>query len=155
MSFILRSHSPEETFDYGSKLASLLQPGDLISLTGDLGAGKTVFTKGLAKGLGVKENLTSPTFVIISEYAGRLPFYHFDVYRLHADELADLGYQDYFFGAGITVVEWGDKIKDKLPSGYLSINFTYGKNEFERKLEFSGHGEWQGRMHEMKELLSK
>ena len=152
MSFTLHSHSPEETFDYGSKLAPLLQPGDLISLTGDLGAGKTVFTKGLAKGLGVKENITSPTFIIISEYAGRLPFYHFDVYRLHSDELTDLGYEDYFYGAGVTVVEWGDKIQDKLPTDYLSIDFTYGKEELKRALEFRGHGNWQIRIKELKDF---
>ena len=154
-SLILQSHSPQQTFDYGSKLAPILEAGDLISLTGELGAGKTVFTKGLAKGLGITEIITSPTFTIISEYEGRLPFYHFDLYRLNPDELDDLGYEDYFYGEGTTVVEWGDKIKEKLPPDYLSIDFTYGKEEFERILKFAGHGNWQSRMEKIKESLSK
>ena len=155
MSFTLKSSSPKETFEHGEALAPLLMAGDLISLTGELGAGKTVFTKGLAKGLGVKENITSPTFIIIAEYEGRLPFFHFDLYRLQPEEFADLGYEDYFYGKGVTAVEWGDKIKEKLPPDYLAIDFTYGKEEFDRELEFIAHGNWQSRIEKIREFLSK
>jgi len=153
LSFTIKSDSVKQTISIGKKLAPYLQAGDIISLSGDLGAGKTVFSKGIAKGLDVSETLVSPTFMIIREYDGRLPLYHFDVYRISKKELADLGYEDYFYSKGVTVIEWGDKIKDMLGADYLSITFEYGKHEFDRKLVFEGYGNWKKRVLELKKLF--
>lgn len=110
----------EDTQRFAAYLAAFLQPGDIITLEGDLGAGKTTFTQGLAKGLGVKGVVNSPTFTIIKEYAGRLPLYHMDVYRVGRD--ADsLGLDDYFYGEGVCVVEWASLIEDVLPEEHLAI----------------------------------
>ncbi len=119
----LTTETDEETKNLGASLAPALEIGDIISLTGDLGAGKTQFVQGLADGLEIKEPVTSPTFVIIKQYNnGRLPLYHFDVYRLNSPkELRPLGYEEYFFGNGVTVIEWGDKISDLLPPDHLEI----------------------------------
>lgn len=119
-----------ETFDYndteklGIKLGSEAKKGDIFSLTGDLGVGKTVFSKGFAKGMEINENITSPTFTIINEYySGRLPFYHFDVYRLSSsEELYDIGYEDYFYGEGVCLIEWADIVKEFIPSNAIWIN---------------------------------
>lgn len=120
----LETFAAEETQTLGRELAPALAPGDVISLTGDLGAGKTCFTQGVAAGLGIERAITSPTFNIIREYRGRLPLYHFDVFRLRsADELLPLGYEDYFYGPGVTIIEWGDKIAELLPADYLRIEF--------------------------------
>ncbi len=138
------THSPEETGSLGAAFASLLRPGDIISLSGDLGAGKTRFVQGLAAGLGVTEHVTSPTFAIIKEYAtGRLPLYHFDVYRLDDPrEMDGLGYEDYFFGEGVTVIEWGDKIPGLLPNNALSIDI---KRTDPRQFSFNFRDvRWQG-----------
>lgn len=115
------THSSEETEQYGIKLASLLQAGDVIAFDGDLGAGKTTFTKGLAKGLGVAKVVNSPTFTIIKEYEGKLPLYHMDVYRLE-ESGEDLGFDEYFDGDGVTVVEWAKFIQPYLPDEYLLIS---------------------------------
>jgi len=112
------SKSVEETMSMGAKFAKGLKKGDCVALIGDLGAGKTVFTKGIAKGLGVKDAryVNSPTFVIIKEYEGRLPLYHFDLYRLNSHScLDDMNYEEYFYGGGVTVIEWADKIRGLLP----------------------------------------
>jgi len=116
---------PQETEYIGQRMAKFLVPGDFISLTGDLGAGKTVFVQGVAKGLGINENVTSPTFTIIHEHReGRLPLYHIDVYRLNSvKEMEDLGYEEYFYGEGVTCVEWGNLISDILPLEYLILEF--------------------------------
>ncbi len=138
------THSPDETGRLGEAFASLVRRGDIISLSGDLGAGKTRFVQGLAAGLGVKEHVTSPTFAIIKEYStGRLPLYHFDVYRLDDPrELEGLGYEDYFFGDGVTVIEWGDKISNLIPSSALSLNI---KRVEPRDLVFTFKDvRWQG-----------
>ena len=104
--------SPEQTFELASKLARDLSGGDTLCLLGNLGAGKTAFTQGLAHGLGVLEAVTSPTFAIVNEYrSGRMPLYHFDVYRLNSpDELEDTAFYDYFTGEGVVVIEWADRI---------------------------------------------
>lgn len=118
----LTTNSESETKYLAKSLAPHLRPGDIISLTGDLGAGKTRFVQGLAEGLGIDEAVTSPTFVIIKEYRGRLPLYHFDVYRLAGPaELVPLGCDEYFFGVGVTVIEWGDKITELLPEDRLTV----------------------------------
>ena len=134
------THSPEETMALGRALGCLLQGGELLALEGDLGAGKTHFIKGLAEGLEVTETVTSPTFGLIHEYRGRVPLAHFDVYRLDSPaELENLGYEEYFFGAGVTAVEWSDQIRDYLPEEYMKISFTVLGSQ-ERQIRFTAAG---------------
>ncbi len=127
------SKSTEETMALGAKFAKKLKKGDCIALIGDLGSGKTVFTKGIAKGLGVKNAryVNSPTFVIIKEYKGKLPLYHFDLYRLdHHTSFDDMNYEEYFYGDGITVIEWADKIREILPRKYWEVDLSVsGENK--------------------------
>lgn len=120
---------------FGFELAGTLRAGDIIALTGDLGAGKTALTKSIAKGLGVREMITSPTFTIVQEYHdGRLPLYHFDVYRIgDPEEMFEIGYEDYFFGSGVCVVEWADLIEELIPDTAVVIEIQYGKHETERR----------------------
>ncbi|MED4473749.1 MULTISPECIES: tRNA (adenosine(37)-N6)-threonylcarbamoyltransferase complex ATPase subunit type 1 TsaE [Bacillaceae] len=127
------SNSAEETKLIGERLASLLEAGDVLTLEGDLGAGKTTFTKGIAKGLGVKRTVNSPTFTIVKEYEGRLPLYHMDVYRLE-DSDEDIGFDEYFNGNGVSVVEWAQFIEEYLPTNRLDIRIKY--NGDSRILEF-------------------
>ncbi|MBN9654657.1 tRNA (adenosine(37)-N6)-threonylcarbamoyltransferase complex ATPase subunit type 1 TsaE [Halobacillus sp. GSS1] len=122
--FEWRSSSTEETQQLAEKLGERLQPGDVLTLEGDLGAGKTTFTKGLGKGLGVKRTINSPTFTIMKEYQGRVPFYHMDVYRLEESD-EDLGFDEYFEGDGVTVVEWAQFIEEFLPDERLDITIRY------------------------------
>ncbi|MDM5197006.1 tRNA (adenosine(37)-N6)-threonylcarbamoyltransferase complex ATPase subunit type 1 TsaE [Fictibacillus enclensis] len=136
---IISTTSPEETAELAEKLGTLLQAGDVLTLEGDLGAGKTTFTKGLAKGLGVKRVVNSPTFTIIKEYNGRVPFYHMDVYRLE-DSDEDLGFEEYFEGEGVTVVEWAQFIADRLPEERLTIDIRRTGDET-RELKFTPDGE--------------
>lgn len=121
----IQTHSPEETEAVGRKLAAQLQPGDVLAYYGDLGAGKTAFTRGLAAGLGVTEPVTSPTYTIVNEYlSGRLPLFHFDMYRLgSADELFDIGWEDYLARGGICAVEWSENVEEAL-DGALRITIT-------------------------------
>jgi tRNA threonylcarbamoyladenosine biosynthesis protein TsaE len=131
------SKSVEETMELGAKLAGRLKKGDLVALIGDLGSGKTVFTKGIAKGLGVKKvsYVNSPTFVIIKEYAGRLPLYHFDLYRLDRSSVIDAeNFEEYFYGDGVTVVEWADKIRKILPERRIEVRMAVA-GEGRRKIE--------------------
>lgn len=133
MEFIFDSNSAEQTMDFAKKLAQRLDKGTVITLEGDLGAGKTTFTKGLAQGLGVTRTVNSPTFTIIKEYTdGKLPLYHMDVYRLEESD-EDLGFDEYFHGDGISVVEWAKFIEDMLPAELLKININY-VNETDRKI---------------------
>ena len=138
----LETRSPEETFGVGFLLGGLLQSGDVITLNGGLGAGKTCFTGGVAKGLGIQERITSPTFALIHEYdGGRLPFYHLDVYRLgDSAELVDLGYEEYFYSDGVSIVEWADKIANMIPEGSVIIRMSYGCGESERVYEIENSG---------------
>lgn len=137
------SKSLDETIRIGMDLSKHLMPGDLICLTGDLGTGKTSFTKGLGKGLGITEYITSPTYTIINEYySGRIPLYHFDVYRLgSADEMLELGCDEYFFGNGITVLEWADNVLDILPEEKLCIIMNVGNNFDERIITMKAYGD--------------
>ncbi|MBY0758902.1 MULTISPECIES: tRNA (adenosine(37)-N6)-threonylcarbamoyltransferase complex ATPase subunit type 1 TsaE [Sellimonas] len=109
--------SEKETYELGEMLGKSAKQGDVFTLEGDLGVGKTVFTKGLAKGLGVKEDVSSPTFTIVQEYEdGRLPFYHFDVYRIgDIEEMDEIGYEDYIYGDGVCLIEWANLIEEILP----------------------------------------
>ncbi|MDK2822709.1 MAG: tRNA threonylcarbamoyladenosine biosynthesis protein TsaE [Clostridia bacterium] len=142
----LITKNPEETEYIGQRMAKFLRPGDFISLNGELGAGKTVFVKGVAKGMGVEENITSPTFTIIHEYHdGRLPIYHLDVYRLNSiNEMEELGYEEYFYGKGITLVEWGNLIVDIFPSEFLVLEFK--QNPEGREICFYPRGEHYERL---------
>ena len=115
--------TPQETFEVGKKIGENAKPGQIYTLTGDLGVGKTVFTQGVAAGLGITEPICSPTFTIIQEYeSGRLPLYHFDVYRIgDIEEMEEIGYDDYFFGQGICLIEWADLIEEILPEKLIKV----------------------------------
>lgn len=143
---VIETRSPEETFALGKKIGEMARQGEIYTLTGDLGVGKTVFTQGVAAGLGITEPVSSPTFTIIQEYdSGRLPFYHFDVYRIgDIEEMDEIGYDDYFFGQGICLIEWANLIEEILPENrrevviekdlekgfdYRRITITGGKDE--------------------------
>jgi tRNA threonylcarbamoyladenosine biosynthesis protein TsaE len=131
---IIKMKNEEDTFRYGKKLADELMPGDIVCLVGELGTGKTALTKAIASGLGVTEQIVSPTFNIVKEYhTGRLPLYHFDVYRVSDPEsLFEIGVYEYFNGRGVCIVEWADLIADMIPDGSRLINIYYGENEGER-----------------------
>src|SRR5690625_1699021 len=132
------SHSEEETKEIASFLATYLQAGDVVTLEGNLGVGKTTFTKGLAQGLEIKRAITSPTFTIIKEYRGKLPLYHMDAYRLEYSE-EDIGFDEYFYGDGISVVEWANFIEDYLPNEYLIV--TIERKEMDtRAIQFISKG---------------
>ena len=133
------SRGEEETARFAGRLAEHLEGGDVLALEGDLGAGKTAFTKGLAKGLGVTRTVNSPTFTIIKEYHGRLPLYHMDVYRVSEAE-EDLGFDEYFEGEGVTVVEWAHLIQNQLPENLLVI-YIYRVDEYSRRFVIEAHGD--------------
>ena len=118
----IETNNPEATEALGEKLGREARAGQIYCLSGDLGVGKTVFTKGFAKGLGITEHVTSPTFAIVNEYEGRLPLYHFDVYRIgDVSEMDEIGYEDYFYGEGVCLIEWADLIREILPERYTRI----------------------------------
>ena len=125
---IIETKNAKETFQLGKKIGEKALPGQIYTLNGDLGVGKTVFTQGVASGLGIREPVNSPTFTILQEYeGGRLPFYHFDVYRIgDIEEMEEIGYDDYFFGEGICLIEWAQLIKEILPENVISV--TIEKN---------------------------
>lgn len=116
----------EQTKDIGYKLGQLVTPKSVICLIGDLGAGKTTMTQSLAKALEVDDYITSPTFTIVNEYEGRIPLYHFDVYRIRSsDEMYDIGFDEYIDGDGVCIIEWANLIEDILPNEYLYIEMNY------------------------------
>lgn len=120
---IKETFSPEETFLFGKELGENARPGEVYTLIGDLGVGKTVLTQGIAKGLKIEEAICSPTFTIVQVYEeGRMPFYHFDVYRIgDIEEMDEIGYEDYFYGQGLTMIEWANLIEEILPEHYKEI----------------------------------
>lgn len=123
---VYETHSAEETFELGRSIGMKAQPGTIICLDGDLGTGKTVFTKGVAAGIGVTEPVVSPTFTVVQIYEeGRMPLYHFDVYRIDdPDEMEEIGYRDCFYGDGITIIEWSDLIAELIPEDAVRIVIT-------------------------------
>ncbi len=125
---VFETNTPEETEEIGRKLAEESTPGQVFTLIGDLGVGKTVFTQGFATGLNIDEAICSPTFTIVQEYdTGRLPFYHFDVYRIgDVEEMDEIGYEDYVYGDGVCLIEWANLIQEILPEHYIQI--TIEKN---------------------------
>ena len=132
---IIETHDPEETFEVGRKIGMNAKPGQIYTLTGDLGVGKTVFTQGVAAGLGITAPVNSPTFTIIQEYEdGRLPFYHFDVYRIgDLEEMEEIGYDDYFFGQGICLIEWAELIEEILPEKRIEVTI---EKDLEKGFEY-------------------
>lgn len=143
----------KETDEFGIRLGKLLKPGDVVCLNGELGAGKTTLTKSIGLGLGVEDYITSPTFSLINEYEGRYPVYHFDVYRLeNADELYDLGFDEYFYGKGVSIIEWADKIEKFLPEERIVLDIENRDNIDERKVKITIKG---SRYNEILEELNK
>ena len=130
------SNSVEETEALGAELAGRLEPGDVVAFTGDLGAGKTAFVRGLARGLGIPDRVTSPTFTIVNEYeGGRLPLFHFDMYRLgSADELYDIGWEDYLARGGGCAVEWSEIVRDALEPGCIRVDLRRGERDGQRRI---------------------
>jgi tRNA threonylcarbamoyladenosine biosynthesis protein TsaE len=141
----LKTRSPEETLRLGEVFGSLLPPGALIALTGELGAGKTVFTKGLARGLGIgdEREVTSPSFVLVNEYQGRVPIYHLDLYRLPepagAEEVEELGWTEFLGGPGVTIVEWAERAAELLPQDRIDLDIRWA-GFAERIFYFVGRG---------------
>ncbi len=135
------THSPEETETLGEKLASRLKPGAIVAYTGDLGAGKTAFTRGLAKGLGITEPVTSPTYTIVNEYlTGRMPLFHFDMYRLgSSEELFDIGWEDYLARGGVCAVEWSENVADAMEQAIFVRIQSLGGDD--REITIEGGGE--------------
>lgn len=138
---VFESISSQMTFEFAKKIGENLKSGDVLCLDGDLGVGKTVFTKGVAAGLGIKDDVSSPTFTLIQEYyGGRLPLYHFDVYRIDGPwDMDDLGYEEYFYGEGVCLVEWGSMIKELFPENtiYVRIEKDLEKGFDYRKITVS------------------
>lgn len=132
---VIETHDPEETFEVGRTIGMNAKSGQIYTLTGDLGVGKTVFTQGVAAGLGITEPVNSPTFTIIQEYEdGRLPFYHFDVYRIgDLEEMEEIGYDDYFFGQGICLIEWAELIEEILPEKRIEVTI---EKDLEKGFEY-------------------
>ena len=152
----IRTDSPDATRAVAGALATVLVAGDLVLLVGDLGAGKTAFVQGLARGLGVEEQVTSPTFTIVQEYVGRLPLAHVDVYRLdRIQDLYDLGFDELVDDDRVTVVEWGDLVEQAVPAEHLIVRIEPGDADTERVLELSYHGaRWRGRRDAVEQALS-
>ena len=145
------TRSTDETLELARAVGELLRPGDVVSLVGELGAGKTVFARGVARALGVTELVVSPTFTIVREYEGRVPLVHVDVYRIDAvQELHDLGFEEVVRDDAVTIVEWGDMIDALLPGDRLDVRLTPGAADDERVVEIEGHGRsWSARAAEL------
>jgi tRNA threonylcarbamoyladenosine biosynthesis protein TsaE len=147
------TRAPDETRKVGAAVAELLAPGDVVSLTGDLGAGKTAFVQGAARALGVQDPVTSPTFVLVRQYRGDVPVHHVDVYRLdRVQEVLDLGFEDLLDPSGVVFVEWGDAIDTLLPDDHLRVEIT--TDDEARRLSFAGRGSrWAGRWERLEGVL--
>lgn len=131
---VYETFNEEETKAVGKKIGESSKPGQIYCLNGDLGVGKTVFTKGFALGIGIEEHITSPTFTILNVYNGKFNFYHFDVYRIaDQEEMYEIGYEDYFFGDGVCLVEWAELIPDLLPNDVININIS---KDLEKGLDY-------------------
>jgi tRNA threonylcarbamoyladenosine biosynthesis protein TsaE len=145
------TRSTDETLALAGSVGELLRPGDVVSLAGDLGAGKTVFAQGVARALGVDEPVVSPSFTIVREYAGRVPLVHVDVYRIDTiQELHDLGFDELVRDDAVTLVEWGDVIDALLPRERLDVRLAAGAADDERIVELEGHGPtWHARAVEL------
>lgn len=133
------SNSPADTEVFGERLAKTLHPGDVIAFTGALGMGKTALTRGLARGLGCRGRVTSPTFTIVNEYDGNLPLFHFDMYRLgSSDELYDIGWDDYLARGGVCAVEWSERVADAIPEKAVTVDIARGDGDDVRVITVTG-----------------
>ena len=134
------THSPEETRALGERLAGAIGPGTVVAFPGDLGAGKTAFISGMARGLGIEERVTSPTFTIVNEYeGGRLPLFHFDMYRLgSADELFHIGWEDYLARGGVCAVEWSENVAEAIEDDAVRVDIARGEDENSRVIHIEG-----------------
>lgn len=145
----IETNSPEETFALGQKLGEQAKAGQIYILNGDLGVGKTVFTQGIARGLGITEAVSSPTFTIVQVYEeGRLPFYHFDVYRIgDIEEMEEIGYDDYFFGNGVCMIEWAELIEELIPENsiHVTIEKDLEKGFDYRRITITGLEGWENK----------
>lgn len=148
--------SVDDTRDLAAAVASLARPGDLVVLAGDLGSGKTAFAQGFARGLGVDEPVTSPAFVLVRTYAGRIPLVHLDVYRLdHMQELVDLGIAELLDDGAVTLVEWGDAVTPALPSDFLEVRLEPGDSDDDRRLRLRSVGPaWPPRAEALRRALA-
>ncbi|MBQ0051731.1 MAG: tRNA (adenosine(37)-N6)-threonylcarbamoyltransferase complex ATPase subunit type 1 TsaE [Treponema sp.] len=138
------TNSAEETISLGTKIGNLLKPGDIIAMQGTLAAGKTTITKGIAQALGITEDITSPTFCLISEYEGKMPLYHMDVYRLEGGEdFIDLGVEDLIYGKGVSIIEWSEKVMEELPKKTIILKLEAVEGTTERNITITNwpHGE--------------
>lgn len=138
---IYHSYSEEDTGKIAAEFAKKLVPGDVVCLNGELGAGKTVFVRSAAETLGVEDYISSPTFTIVNEYSGRIPVYHFDAYRIaDAEEMEEIGFDEYIYGCGVCIIEWSSNIEQALPKGRYEITFKrdYEKGENYRMIEIAG-----------------
>lgn len=145
------SNDPQETIETAARFARHLKKGDIVLLQGDLGAGKTTFTKGLAKGLGIKINdVNSPTFILMNYYDGKFPVYHFDLYRLTQDkELKTVEMDEYFYGNGVSVIEWPERLGELAPKEYFQVTLEH-RSENQRMIKFSSSGKtYKGRLTKM------
>lgn len=139
MTYVSKSVSDTEAF--GERLAKRLRPGCVLAFTGSLGMGKTALTRGLARGLGCRGRVTSPTFTIVNEYEGTLPLFHFDLYRLgSSDELYDIGWDDYLARGGVCAVEWSERVADALPPDTVTVDIARGEGDDERIITVTGEG---------------
>lgn len=135
------TNSAQETLLLGKKLGQCLSAGDIVALEGELGTGKTVLIQGICRGLKVIDEVSSPSYVLINEYSGKLPVYHFDVYRLkNLNEMQDLGYEEYFKSEGVTLIEWAEKIESLIIGDYLKIKLKYHSGEAQRLISFIPFG---------------
>ena len=152
----LATASAEDTRSLGRAISGILEPGDVVSLTGDLGAGKTTLVQGAARGLGVEEPVLSPTFTLVREYRGSVPVYHLDVYRLERlHDVLDLGFEEIVELGGIVFVEWGDAIDALLPRAHLQVELTLPEDEAFRRISLSGRGEaWSRRWDRVEEACA-
>ena len=138
---IIKLKDIKQTELFGERLGRLLEKGDVVCLNGDLGAGKTTLSKSIGEGLEVEDYITSPTFAIMNQYNGRIPLYHFDVYRLEGwHQLEDIGAEDYFYGNGVCLIEWAETIQEYLPKDRMEIRLSFGINEGERTLMLRAFG---------------
>jgi tRNA threonylcarbamoyladenosine biosynthesis protein TsaE len=140
MNLTIITKIPEETKNLGKEVGKLAKPGDLLAFYGELGVGKTCFIQGVSQELEVKDYVTSPSFTIVNEYQGKIPIYHFDLFRLNTEEILELGYEEYFYGEGLTVIEWAEKIEQLLPKEHLKIDIKF-KDLYERTISFISQGD--------------
>lgn len=140
--FNLRTRNENETIELGKKIAALLESGDILCLTGDLGAGKTAITKSIAAEIGIEEHVTSPTFTIVNQYYGSVNLNHFDVYRIERiEEMYDIGYEEYFYSEAINIVEWANLIEELIPDEHIWIDIRIGEDSLERIFTISSRDE--------------